>query len=293
MKRLTIVMATLMAMLLALSAVATASADDDDDAPVLHRLEITTDGGDDRQYTAHYNTKMYVVATFDRVVTVEETGVNMPIVWTDYNPGRNIDRVDMPILYEEGTGTNILTFAHTIYFDHWKYADAYHIKDGSFYVNYGGERHTINYSASNNADNEYLINEMPEVKYVRFASSPSNGSEYRTNEAVLVDVEFDMDVWVDDAGSKYAEGYPAVLLKMDNGDKRAHYISGNGTDTLRFSYTVRAPDQALKGLAIKKDAFGVYVDEDLDDDSFHYAFLPKKRKCDNHRVDYTVQVYER
>ncbi|MFG6456458.1 DUF4347 domain-containing protein [Pelomonas nitida] len=76
----------------------------------------------------------------------------------------------------------------------------------------------------------------PTVTTVQAASS--NGG-YKVGDTVLVTVTFDMDVNVDTSG-----GTPTLLLETGSIDRNAIYLSGSGTNTLAFAYTVQAGDSS-------------------------------------------------
>ena len=69
------------------------------------------------------------------------------------------------------------------------------------------------------------------------SGSPDGG--YRVGDTVLVTVGFDMAVTVDTSG-----GTPTLLLETGTVDRNASYVSGSGSNTLTFSYTVQAGDSA-------------------------------------------------
>ncbi|MCQ4240269.1 Ig-like domain-containing protein [Stutzerimonas stutzeri] len=78
------------------------------------------------------------------------------------------------------------------------------------------------------------VNSPPRVTAV--TSSASDGS-YRTGETLTISITFNQAVTVNTAG-----GSPTLLLETGALDRNASYVSGSGTDTLTFSYTVQAGD---------------------------------------------------
>ena len=81
------------------------------------------------------------------------------------------------------------------------------------------------------------------VTEVEVASTPGDGRAYRVGEDILVDVTFD--------GAVDVSGTPVVALWFaESAYRAASYLSGTGTQTLRFRYRVRAGDQDLDGLTI-------------------------------------------
>ncbi|MCM5680003.1 DUF4347 domain-containing protein [Schlegelella sp. S2-27] len=74
----------------------------------------------------------------------------------------------------------------------------------------------------------------PEVTNVQ-VTNPDGG--YKVGDTVTVTVTFDQAVNVDTTG-----GTPTLLLETGTTDRLASYVSGSGSDTLTFSYTVQAGD---------------------------------------------------
>ncbi len=60
---------------------------------------------------------------------------------------------------------------------------------------------------------------------------------YKIGDAITVTVGFDRAVTVDSSG-----GTPTLLLETGSTDRNAIYVSGSGTSTLTFTYTVQAGD---------------------------------------------------
>ena len=70
--------------------------------------------------------------------------------------------------------------------------------------------------------------------FVRSVSSDTAGGTYGTGTVIDVRVTFNEDVVVD--------GFPSVPLETGDVDRSAIYVSGTGTTTLTFNYTVQAGD---------------------------------------------------
>jgi hypothetical protein len=68
------------------------------------------------------------------------------------------------------------------------------------------------------------------------SSSSANGG-YKVGDTLTLTVSFDQVVNVDTTG-----GTPTLLLETGSVDRNATYVSGSGTNTLSFSYTVQAGD---------------------------------------------------
>ncbi|MDE1571057.1 DUF4214 domain-containing protein [Aquabacter sp. P-9] len=64
---------------------------------------------------------------------------------------------------------------------------------------------------------------------------------YHTGDTVTVSVNFDSTMFVNTAN-----GTPRLLLETGATDRYATYVSGSGTDTLHFTYTVQAGDEAAR-----------------------------------------------
>jgi len=74
----------------------------------------------------------------------------------------------------------------------------------------------------------------PKVTSVQ-VSNPDGG--YKVGDVITVTVTFDQTVTVNSAG-----GTPTLLLETGSVDREASYVSGSGSNTLSFSYTVQAGD---------------------------------------------------
>ncbi|WP_349573323.1 DUF4347 domain-containing protein, partial [Azotobacter salinestris] len=74
----------------------------------------------------------------------------------------------------------------------------------------------------------------PEVTRVSAASADGG---YKIGDTLQITVTLDQAVTVDTAG-----GTPTLLLETGSIDRSATYVSGSGTNTLTFSYTVQAGD---------------------------------------------------
>ncbi len=78
-------------------------------------------------------------------------------------------------------------------------------------------------------------NSAPTAASVLDVTSPNAAGSYKTGNTVYVDVAFDSAVEV--------TGIPQLRLSTGSTEARyATYVSGSGTDTLRFAYTVRLGD---------------------------------------------------
>ena len=101
--------------------------------------------------------------------------------------------------------------------------------------------------ASNDGKMIYLVFDDVELADIKPASQPApavtsvssgdaNGA-YKAGDTIQVTVSFDRAVFVDSTG-----GVPTLRLETGSTDQNAAYVSGSGTSTLVFSYTVQAGD---------------------------------------------------
>ena len=89
-------------------------------------------------------------------------------------------------------------------------------------------------------------NEGPSVTSVRIASDPQTGSTYAEGEDIRVEVVFEKEVHV--------TGEPLLILSIGANSRTAVVVSGSGTDTLTFQYTVQEGDLDDDGISIASDA---------------------------------------
>ncbi|SDM00491.1 DUF4347 domain-containing protein, partial [Pseudomonas indica] len=93
-------------------------------------------------------------------------------------------------------------------------------------------------SGGNQIDSDTLaitVNTLnPEVTSVN-TTNPNGG--YKVGDTIQVTVTFDQAVNVDTSG-----GVPTLLLETGSVDRLATYVSGSGSNTLTFTYTVQAGD---------------------------------------------------
>ena len=81
---------------------------------------------------------------------------------------------------------------------------------------------------------------------VRIASDPQTGSTYAEGEDIRVEVVFEKEVHV--------TGEPLLILSIGANSRTAVVVSGSGTDTLTFQYTVQEGDLDDDGISIASDA---------------------------------------
>jgi hypothetical protein len=80
---------------------------------------------------------------------------------------------------------------------------------------------------------------------------------YKAGEALLINFAFNEAVVV--------SGTPSVTLNVGGQDRSASYLSGSGTSTLVFAYTVKAGDTDLDGVSIAANAFQLQTGQSIAD----------------------------
>ena len=125
----------------------------------------------------------------------------------------------------------------------------------------------------------------PAVKQVALTSSPARGDTYALGETVEVVVGFD--------GAVTATGTPQVALTIGTQTRHAT-LSGWGSHSLYFSYTVQEEDRDEDGIGIPANALvlngGTITNADgtIDADLVHEAVAAERgRKVDGSRVNAT------
>ena len=76
-----------------------------------------------------------------------------------------------------------------------------------------------------------------------FVSQPGSGGSYRAGETIAIGVRFTEPVRV--------LGAPSFALTLGSAEVRARYVSGSGSDTLRFEYTVQRGDYDADGVSVE------------------------------------------
>ena len=76
-----------------------------------------------------------------------------------------------------------------------------------------------------------------------FVSQPGSGGSYRAGETIAIEVRFTEPVRV--------LGAPSFGLTLGSAEVRARYVSGSGSDTLRFEYTVQRGDYDADGVSVE------------------------------------------
>ena len=94
----------------------------------------------------------------------------------------------------------------------------------------------------------------PAVFEVRIVSKPARNDTYGAGEAIELSVTFDEVV--------HATGEPVLTLSVGGGSQQAGLVSGSGTETLLFRYTVREDDLDDDGISVAANALTGGVIED-------------------------------
>ncbi|MGE8444441.1 MAG: Ig-like domain-containing protein, partial [Comamonas testosteroni] len=93
-------------------------------------------------------------------------------------------------------------------------------------------------SGGNQTGSDFILItvEQPNPRIVSVSAGSPDGS-YKVGDQILVFVQFDQSVFVNLNG-----GVPSLLLETGLVDRNAIYVSGSGSNTLTFRYTVQAGD---------------------------------------------------
>jgi hypothetical protein len=82
------------------------------------------------------------------------------------------------------------------------------------------------------------VNVLGQANVIGTGTTATDGS-YKIGDTLYITVSFDQVVNVDTSG-----GTPALLLETGSVDRSASYVSGSGSTTLTFAYTVQAGDSS-------------------------------------------------
>jgi len=102
----------------------------------------------------------------------------------------------------------------------------------------GGNSTPLTASYSGGTGNDFTLTSPSNPRVNSVSAATANGS-YKISDVIQVTVNFDIAVDVDTSG-----GTPSLLLETGSTDRTATYVSGSGSSTLTFNYTVQAGDQS-------------------------------------------------
>ncbi|CDF84448.1 hypothetical protein PKB_3101 [Pseudomonas knackmussii B13] len=96
----------------------------------------------------------------------------------------------------------------------------------------------VNDGSKTSAAATHAVDVLVNPSVLSVSATTANGA-YKVGDTISITVTFDQAVNVDTSG-----GSPTLLLETGATDRTATYQSGNGTNTLIFTYTVQAGDQS-------------------------------------------------
>src|SRR5262249_53491639 len=146
------------------------------------------------------------------------------------------------VAYSSGSGTNTLVFNYTVgsgnFSSDLDYASASSLSANGGTIQDAGLNNAVLTLASPGAtnslgDNNAIVVDGVAPTVPNVSATNDNGS-YTTNDVVHVTVQFSENVNV--------TGTPQLNLDVVPGGREANYVSGGGSDTLTFDYTVQDGD---------------------------------------------------
>ncbi|MFN3701510.1 MAG: DUF1566 domain-containing protein [Alphaproteobacteria bacterium] len=171
--------------------------------------------------------------TYDRIINVTGT----PFFDVDFGG------TDVPFNYVSGSGTNILTFSHTVQAGENAAPIAWTLQmidlNGGTMLTNGFNAAQLNFSGS--APNIASIN-IDTTAPTLNSITPPNDRVYVTGETLFFSIAFSENVVV--------TGTPRIPVTYDTTTVYANFASGSGTATLGFSYVVTAGDVATAGISV-------------------------------------------
>jgi sugar lactone lactonase YvrE len=148
--------------------------------------------------------------------------------------------IDRSINYTSGTGTQILTFNYTVQsgdtssdLDYTATTALSGIINSSSYGQIANLALPAPAAANSLGSNKSIIIDTTSPTITNITSTLANGT-YRIGVVVPIQVSFSENVVV--------TGTPALLLETGTLDRNVNYVSGSGTPTLLFNYTVGDDD---------------------------------------------------
>ena len=159
--------------------------------------------------------------------------------------------------YEGGSGTDTLTFTHTVAEPNIStrgiavLADTLDLNGGTIKSAASSETNADLSHTGRPHDANHRVNwrlssaEVPWVVKAAVSSAPASGDTYGLDETIRVTLTFNRTVEV--------TGSPRLKIDMDPaewGEKWAGYESGGGTASLAFAHTVVEPNVSTQGIAV-------------------------------------------
>ena len=192
-----------------------------------------------------------VHVVFSAVVHVDENEDSGELVLS-LSIGENV----RDATFIEGSGTTTLKFRYTV-----QYGDedtdgisigpginamSGSLTGGTIVIAGGAEAvRTFDGLAANSAHKVDGISPTPIANAVAITSTPDQNQTYSLAEVIDLTVTFDEDVHVDETVSELL-----LILSIGQHSRRATFVGGSGTTTLRFSYTVQRGDADDDGISI-------------------------------------------
>ncbi|WP_193747550.1 Ig-like domain-containing protein [Cellvibrio sp. OA-2007] len=213
----------------------TASVLVDSTAPTVSSVTASTANG-----TYKVGDTISIQVNFSETVTVNTGGGTPQLTLETGTTDRNAS-------YTSGSGSSQLTFSYTVQAGDTS-LDLDYVATNSLLLNGG----TIRDAAANNANltlaspgaanslgaNKALVVDgvVPTVTSVN--SSTANGA-YKASDVISIQVNFSETVTVNTGG-----GTPQLTLETGTTDRTINYVSGSGSSTLTFNYTIQADDNS-------------------------------------------------
>lgn len=180
-----------------------------------------------------------IVLTFDELVNVDDAGGTPQLLLETGATDRYAD-------YTSGSGTDTLTFTYTVQAGDTSADLDVHNSANQLVMNGGTIRDValndlnrtvpVTVAAGSLAANKALIIDTTSSAITNVSSVKANGS-YKAGVVIDIVVTYNETVYVDTTG-----GTPRILLETGTTDRYADYVSGSGSTSLVFNYTIQAGD---------------------------------------------------
>ena len=213
--------------------------------PQVTRMAITSDAGYDDTYALEDT--IHVEVTFSEAMNV--TGAPRLKLKLDPDYGEKWAE------YDSGSGTDTLTFAYTVVepnvsprgiavLQHSLELNGGQIRTAAPGSNVNLKHAGLDHNPSHKVDWRLPPAGVPQVTRLAVTSDPGDDDIYGLENTIQVEVTF--------SEAMNVTGAPRLKIKLDPdyGEKWAVYVSGSGTDTLTFAYTVMEPNNSPRGIAV-------------------------------------------